>query len=101
MRFAPSAAATAAAAGGPAAAGAAIAPLLLRRPLPSTAALSTAAAAAAAPPPPRRGRVHIITHGCQMNSSDSDLVARILSDHGYDTAASSVDEADAVLINTW
>jgi len=46
-------------------------------------------------------RVHIITHGCQMNSADSELVARILHDSGCDTTAGNVEEADAVLINTW
>jgi len=44
-------------------------------------------------------RVYIETYGCQMNVSDSELVASILGAEGYGLAASDAD-ADVVLINT-
>ncbi|GBF91424.1 hypothetical protein Rsub_04164 [Raphidocelis subcapitata] len=65
----------------------------------SAGAGPSSAAAAPGGASPRRA-VHIITHGCQMNVSDSELVARLLSDSGYDPRAASVEAADAVLINT-
>lgn len=54
-------------------------------------------------------RVHIVTHGCQMNVSDSDLVRRILHDAGWDPffgagdappASPPEETADVLLINT-
>ncbi len=44
-------------------------------------------------------RVYIETYGCQMNVSDSELVASILADQGYGLTERE-DEADVVLINT-
>ncbi|OQR80510.1 CDK5 regulatory subunit-associated protein 1 [Thraustotheca clavata] len=44
-------------------------------------------------------KFHIETYGCQMNSSDSEIVRAILLKHGYiDTPTS--EEADIVLLNT-
>ncbi|KAF0727701.1 hypothetical protein Ae201684P_004367 [Aphanomyces euteiches] len=42
---------------------------------------------------------HIETYGCQMNSSDSEIVRAILLKHGYTDKPTS-DEADIVLLNT-
>ncbi|HHS13492.1 MAG TPA: tRNA (N6-isopentenyl adenosine(37)-C2)-methylthiotransferase MiaB [bacterium] len=44
-------------------------------------------------------RFFIETYGCQMNKYDSELISRILIDHGY-TQASNADEADILIINT-
>lgn len=44
-------------------------------------------------------RLYIETYGCQMNVADSEVVASIMKTIGYEPA-DSVDEADAVLINT-
>ncbi len=44
-------------------------------------------------------RLFIETYGCQMNVADSEVVAAVMETAGY-TAARSVDEADAVLLNT-
>ena len=41
----------------------------------------------------------IQTHGCQMNVSDSEIVASILTNSGY-TLAEQMDEADVILVNT-
>ena len=41
----------------------------------------------------------IETHGCQMNVSDTEIVASILQNAGYQSAA-SMDEADVILVNT-
>ncbi|MEL6537496.1 MAG: tRNA (N6-isopentenyl adenosine(37)-C2)-methylthiotransferase MiaB, partial [Bacteroidota bacterium] len=47
-----------------------------------------------------RGRkVYIESYGCQMNFSDSEIVASILKKEGFDTT-NSVDKADLVLLNT-
>jgi len=52
------------------------------------------------PPPASLGRsFRVETYGCQMNVSDTQVVARILVDAGYAEAPSS-DEADVVLLNT-
>lgn len=48
---------------------------------------------------PNGRRVYIETYGCQMNVSDSELVASILQQDGYGLAATE-DEADVILINT-
>lgn len=44
-------------------------------------------------------KVYIESYGCQMNVSDSEVVASILAKEGY-TTAQSVEEADLVLLNT-
>ena len=44
-------------------------------------------------------KLYIESYGCQMNFSDSEIVASILSKVGYNTPE-SVDDADLVLINT-
>ncbi len=41
----------------------------------------------------------IETYGCQMNVADSEVVAAILRGKGYDMAT-TLEEADAILINT-
>ena len=44
-------------------------------------------------------KVYIESYGCQMNFSDSEIVASILKKEGFDTT-DSVDHADLVLLNT-
>jgi tRNA-2-methylthio-N6-dimethylallyladenosine synthase len=44
-------------------------------------------------------RVYIKTYGCQMNERDSDAVAMLLRQRGYDIVGSELD-ADVVLLNT-
>lgn len=44
-------------------------------------------------------KLYIESYGCQMNFSDSEVVASILTKDGYSTTR-NVDEADIVLINT-
>ncbi|MCM1356813.1 MAG: tRNA (N6-isopentenyl adenosine(37)-C2)-methylthiotransferase MiaB [Staphylococcus sp.] len=44
-------------------------------------------------------KLHIETYGCQMNVADSEVVASIMETVGYDIAP-SVEEADAILLNT-
>ncbi len=44
-------------------------------------------------------KLFIETYGCQMNVADSEVIAAIMSTVGYDMA-DSVEEADAVLLNT-
>jgi tRNA-2-methylthio-N6-dimethylallyladenosine synthase len=44
-------------------------------------------------------RVHIESYGCQMNFSDSEIVASILARDGY-TVVDRPEEADLVLLNT-
>jgi tRNA-2-methylthio-N6-dimethylallyladenosine synthase len=44
-------------------------------------------------------KVHIESYGCQMNHSDSEIVASILAKDGYELAATP-EEADLVLLNT-
>lgn len=43
--------------------------------------------------------VYLETYGCQMNVSDSEIVASVLRDQGYGLTK-NVDQADIVLINT-
>ncbi len=43
--------------------------------------------------------VYIETYGCQMNVSDSELMAGILTQAGHHTV-SNIDEADVILLNT-
>jgi len=42
---------------------------------------------------------HIITYGCQMNKCDSEVLASILSEHGY-SYIEDFQEADVLLLNT-
>ncbi len=44
-------------------------------------------------------KVYIETYGCQMNVSDSELMAGILNQSGHQTV-STLDDADVVLVNT-
>ena len=44
-------------------------------------------------------KVYIESYGCQMNHSDSEIVASILAKDGYETT-STPDGADLVLLNT-
>ncbi len=44
-------------------------------------------------------RFYIETYGCQMNIADSELVTTILTNSGYQEAA-SIDEADIIIFNT-
>lgn len=44
-------------------------------------------------------KLYIETYGCQMNVADSEVVASIMDTAGYEQAE-SLDDADAVLINT-
>ena len=44
-------------------------------------------------------RMYIESYGCQMNFSDSEIVASILNNEGFSTTK-SINEADLVLVNT-
>jgi tRNA-2-methylthio-N6-dimethylallyladenosine synthase len=44
-------------------------------------------------------KLYLESYGCQMNFSDSEVVAAIMNENGYSTTR-NVDEADIVLINT-
>lgn len=44
-------------------------------------------------------KMYIESYGCQMNFSDSEIVASILSNEGFNTT-SKLEEADLVLVNT-
>lgn len=44
-------------------------------------------------------RLYIETYGCQMNVADSEVIASVLKMAGYEPCE-SIDEADAVLLNT-
>lgn len=44
-------------------------------------------------------KLFIESYGCQMNFSDSEIVASILADQGYNTT-NRLEEADLVLVNT-
>jgi tRNA-2-methylthio-N6-dimethylallyladenosine synthase len=46
------------------------------------------------------GKLHIVTHGCQMNEYDSDRMVDVLADsHGLELT-DSAEDADVILINT-
>lgn len=49
--------------------------------------------------PTHARRVYIETYGCQMNVSDSELMAGILTQNGHQTVP-HLDDADVVLVNT-
>ena len=44
-------------------------------------------------------KMYIESYGCQMNFSDSEIVASVLADAGYSTT-NDLEHADLVLINT-
>ena len=44
-------------------------------------------------------KVYIESYGCQMNFSDSEIVASILSSNGFNTT-NKLEEADVVFVNT-
>ena len=44
-------------------------------------------------------KLFLESYGCQMNFSDSEIVASILNNEGYQTTQ-KVDEADLILLNT-
>jgi tRNA-2-methylthio-N6-dimethylallyladenosine synthase len=44
-------------------------------------------------------KLYVESYGCQMNFSDSEVVASIMTNNGYATTR-NIDEADVVLINT-
>ncbi|TSA23875.1 MAG: tRNA (N6-isopentenyl adenosine(37)-C2)-methylthiotransferase MiaB [Bacteroidetes bacterium] len=44
-------------------------------------------------------KIYIETYGCQMNFSDSEIVASVLTKYGY-VAAQSIQEADIIFVNT-
>lgn len=44
-------------------------------------------------------RLYIESYGCQMNFSDSEIVASIMKDNGFDTT-STFEQADVILLNT-
>ena len=44
-------------------------------------------------------KIYIESYGCQMNFSDSEIVASILRDEGF-TTTHNISEADLVLVNT-
>lgn len=49
--------------------------------------------------PEKNKKIYIETYGCQMNFSDSEIVASVLSDHGY-TATEEIKIADIIFLNT-
>src|SRR5687768_15847388 len=44
-------------------------------------------------------KLYLESYGCQMNFSDSEIVASIMADMGYKTT-STIDDADVILLNT-
>ena len=44
-------------------------------------------------------KLYIESYGCQMNFSDSEIVASILNKSGFDTT-SDIEQADVVFLNT-
>lgn len=46
-----------------------------------------------------RGKLYIESYGCQMNFSDSEIVASVLEKQGF-TSTKSIEEADVVFLNT-
>ncbi len=44
-------------------------------------------------------KMYIESYGCQMNFSDSEIVASILTDEGFSTTK-NIEEADVVFVNT-
>ena len=48
---------------------------------------------------PQQRKLYIESYGCQMNFSDSEIVASIMQEHGFGTT-SKFEEADLVFLNT-
>jgi tRNA-2-methylthio-N6-dimethylallyladenosine synthase len=48
---------------------------------------------------PGNRKLYIESYGCQMNFSDSEIVASILSKNGFDTTK-DIEEADVIFVNT-
>ena len=48
---------------------------------------------------PRNKKLYLESYGCQMNFSDSEIVASILDKHGYQTTR-NYEESDLILLNT-
>jgi len=48
---------------------------------------------------PGNRKLYIESYGCQMNFSDSEIVASILTEHGFDTTR-DIEEADVIFVNT-
>jgi tRNA-2-methylthio-N6-dimethylallyladenosine synthase len=48
---------------------------------------------------PDAKKLYLESYGCQMNFSDSEVVASILTDQGYQTTR-NIDDADVILLNT-
>ena len=48
---------------------------------------------------PRGRKLYIESYGCQMNFSDSEIVASILSENGFDTTK-DIEEANVIFVNT-
>ena len=44
-------------------------------------------------------KLYIESYGCQMNFSDSEIVASILTEHGFQTTR-NIKEADVIFVNT-
>ncbi|MFH1296953.1 MAG: tRNA (N6-isopentenyl adenosine(37)-C2)-methylthiotransferase MiaB [Bacteroidota bacterium] len=44
-------------------------------------------------------KIYIETYGCQMNFSDSEIVASVLTDHGF-TITEAIQDADIIFVNT-
>ena len=44
-------------------------------------------------------KLYIESYGCQMNFSDSEIVASILTEHGFQTTR-DIEEADVIFVNT-
>lgn len=44
-------------------------------------------------------KLYIESYGCQMNFSDSEIVASVMSEHGFDTT-NQVENADVIFLNT-
>ena len=46
-----------------------------------------------------RENYYIRTYGCQMNENDSEKIAGVLEDKGYE-ATDEIEEADLIILNT-
>lgn len=46
-----------------------------------------------------KGKLYLESYGCQMNFSDSEIVASVMAENGYATT-NEIEEADVILLNT-